>query len=168
MGVWKQVTQHVGALGKHVAKKVVHEPAEVLEQVVGETKNEQGENQALEVVEQGQQTQQQATDDTGNPQGFRTQADFNKYSQLSEKRDQMDLAVTRKKLFQEFGLDTNLDSGMQRARQEFAEKEEERSKVVEQKQEEAEWLEEKKKEEEMAVVAAKGQASAENKAWGAG
>lgn len=160
------MTQQVSSLGKHVAQQVAQEPMEVLKEAVGV--DEKGENQALEAMEQGQQTQQQSTDDTGQPQGFNTQQDFNKYSQLTEKRDQMDLAVTRKRLFQEFGLDTNLDSGMQKARQEFTEKEEERNKVVEQKKEEAEWLEEKKKEEDMSVVAAKGQASAENKAWGAG
>ncbi|MFH2019657.1 MAG: hypothetical protein ABII80_03535 [bacterium] len=166
MSVWKQVTQQAGKLGRHVAQQVAQEPMEILKEAVGV--DEKGENQALEAVEQGQQTQQQTTDDSGHHQGFKTEEDYKKYSNLTEKRDQMDLAVTRKKLFQEFGLDTDLDSGMQKARQEFMEKEEERNKVEEQEVQEKEWMEEKKKEEDMSVVAAKGQASAENKAWGAG
>lgn len=166
MSVWKQVAQQAGKLGKHVAQQVAQEPMEILKEAVGV--DEKGENQALEAVEQGQQTQQQSTDDSNQHQGFETKEDYEKAVKLTEKSDQMNLAVIRKKLFREYGLDIDLESGMQKAGQEYIEKEKERNEVIEQKIEETEWLENKKNEEDMSVIAAKGQASAENKAWGAG
>lgn len=168
MSVWKSVAQQIGGLAKHVATQVVHEPVEVVENAVG-TSAKPNENQGMKAMEQGAQTQQNsAGDDPNQPKGFKTQDDFLKYQQLSGHKDEMELAMLRKRLFQENGLDVSIDSGMQKARMEFAQKEEERKKVVEQKKQEEKWVIEQKKQEDIALKAAKQASSAENKAWGAG
>lgn len=169
MPVWKNVASQLGGLAKHVAQAVVKEPFEVVENAVGAGDSHSNENQAMEAVEQGSQGQQQNTgDDPNQPKGFKSQQDYQKYQQLSGNKDQMEMAILRKRLFAEYGLNTDVEAGMQQARQEFAQKEEERKKVVERKKEEEKWIIEQKKKEEMDVKAATESASPENKAWGAG
>ena len=168
MGVWKQVTQQVGNLAKHVAKAVVHEPVEIVKDAVGAS-DQSGENQAMHAMEQGMQGQQQQTgDDSNNPKGFQTIQDYQKYQQLSGKKDEMEMAVLRKRLHQEYGLSTDLEQGMQRARMEREQKNQQEEQVEEQKKQQEDWMQEQKKKEDMSVAAAKGQASAEKQAWGAG
>jgi len=166
MTVWKQFTKNLGGLAKHVVKTVVSEPIEIVKDAVG---------QNIETGQQSQQNTQQSngsnhqTGDDLAKAGFKTQSDFNKYQQLSGNKDQMELAVLRKRLHQEQGLDTDLEHGMARARSEYEQKEEERKRVEEKEEEQKKEFEfMKKKQEDAQVVAAKGQSSAESKAWGAG
>ena len=164
MGVWKQVGQNLAGLAKHVVKSVVSEPMEVVKDAVGQK------------MEQGvQATQQSAPQTPADPMadlakaGFKTQDDFQKYAGLSEKKDGIELAQIRGKLVREWGLDTTVEGGMQKARQEFEQKEEQRKKVEERKEEEKKEFEfQKKQQEDIGLKAAQGEASAENKAWGAG
>jgi len=164
MGVWKQVGQNLAGLAKHVVKSVVSEPMEVVKDAVGQK------------MEQGvQATQQSAPQTPVDPMadlakaGFKTQDDFQKYAGLSEKKDDIELAQIRGKLVREWGLDTTVEGGMQKARQEFEQKEEQRKKVEERKEEEKKEFEfQKKQQEDIGLKAAQGEASAENKAWGAG
>lgn len=165
MGVWKQVGQNLAGLAKHVVKSVVSEPMEVIKDAVGEN------------LEQGNQTQQNTTpaQTPTDPMsdlakaGFKTQEDFQKYQGLSEKKDDIELSAIRGKLVREWGLDSDLESGMGKARAEWQQKEEERKKVEEKKEEQKKEFEfQQKKQEDIGLKAAKSEASAENKAWGAG
>lgn len=165
MGVWQSVGQNLAGLGKHVVKTVVAEPMEVVKDAVGQQ------------IEQGNQTQQNVppvqtpTDPMADlaKAGFKNQEDFQAYSEKSGQKDQLELDIERKKLAREWGLDTTLEGGMQKARMEFEQKEEQRKKVVEQKEEQKKEFEfQKKQQEDIGLKAAQGEASAENKAWGAG
>ncbi len=154
----------MAGLAKHVVKSVASEPMEVVKDAVGQK------------MEQGAQTTQQAAPQTpADPMadlakaGFKTQDDFQKYAGLSEKKDDIELAQIRGKLVREWGLDTTVEGGMQKARQEYEQKEEQRKKVEEQKEEQKKEFEfQKKQQEDIGLKAAQGEASAENKAWGAG
>lgn len=166
MSVWKTVGQNLAGLAKHVVKAVVAEPMEVVKDAVGQN------------LEKGNQTQQQAaSDDTTRVDplqdlakaGFKTQDDFAKYQGLSGKKDDVELAMIRKQLTREWGLDTNIESGMQRARQEYEQKEEQRKKVEEKEEEQKKEFEfQKKTQEDLALKAATEASNPENKAWGAG
>ncbi len=166
MGVWKNVGQNLAGLAKHVVKSVVSEPMEVVKDAVGQQQ-----------MEQGKQVQQSSSDpvNTADPMadlakaGFKTQADFQKYEGLSEKKDDIELAQIRGKLVREWGLDATIEGGMQKARMEWEQKEEQRKKVEEKKEEQKKEFEfQKKQQEDIGLKAAQGEASAENKAWGAG
>lgn len=159
------MAQNLGGLARHVAKSVVTEPVEVVKDMVGVQ------------MEQGKSTQQNSPSDDPAAQqlgdlakaGFKTQDDYLKYQGLSGQKDQMEMEMIRKQLVREWGLDTNLESGMQRARMEYEQKEEQRKKVEEQKEEQKKEFEfQKKQQEDVALTAAKAESSAENKAWGAG
>ncbi len=165
MGVWKQVGQNLSGLAKHVVKSVVTEPVEIVKDAVGVQ------------LEQGKQTQQNSpANDPGIQQaadlskaGFKTQDDFQKYTGLSGQKDQMEIEMLRKQLVREWGLDTNVESGMQKARMEYEQKEEQRNKIEEQKEEQKKAFEfQKKQQEDIGLKAAKQASSAENRAWGAG
>ena len=165
MSVWKNVGQNLAGLAKHVVKSVVLEPMEVIKDAVGQN------------LEQGNQTQQNTTQvqTPTDPMsdlakaGFKTQDDFQKYQGLSEKKDDMELSAIRGKLVREWGLDSDLESGMQKARAEWQQREDERKKVEEKKEEQKKEFEfQKKAQEDIGLKAAKSEASAENKAWGAG
>lgn len=166
MSVWKAVAQNVGGLAKHVAKAVVTEPVEIAKDIVG-----------LQQLEQGKQTSQQTNDPTSQQNdladlakaGFKTPDDFAKYQGLSGQKDQIEMQMLRKQMAREWGLDTNLDSGMQRARMEYEQKKQQREQVEEKKEEQKKEFEfQKKQQEDIALKAAKQGSSAENKAWGAG
>ena len=154
----------MASLAKHVVKTVVAEPMEVVKDAVGQK------------LEQGTQTSQQTNDPTVNDPmgdlakaGFKTQDDFAKYRGLSGKKDDIELAQIRGKLVREWGLDTNIESGMQKARMEYEQKEEQRKKVVEKEEEQKKEFEfQKKKQEDIALKAATEASNPENKAWGAG
>lgn len=163
MSVWKNVGQNLAGLAKHVVKSVVSEPMEVVKDAVGVN------------LEQNKPTQPQTNDPASNPMndlakaGFKTKDDFDKYQGLSGKKDDIELASIRGKLVREWGLDTNIESGMKRAQQEYEQKEEQRKKVEEKKEEQKKEFEfEKKKQEDIGLKAAISEASVENKAWGAG
>lgn len=164
MSVWKNVGQNLAGLAKHVVKSVVAEPMEVVKDAVGQN------------IEQNKPTSQQTNDPTNNDPmadlakaGFKTQEDFQKYQGLSEKKDDVELAQIRGKLVREWGLDTTIEGGMQRARMEWEQKEEQRKKIEEKKEEQKKEFEfQKKQQEDIGLKAAQGEASAENKAWGAG
>jgi len=165
MSVWKSVGQNLAGLAKHVAKTVVAEPMEVVKDAVGQQ------------MEQGKQTQQNTTPvaTPADPMadlakaGFKNQEDYQKYTGLSEQKDDIELRQIRGKLVREWGLDTTIEGGMQKARMEYEQKEEQRKKVEEKKEEEKKEFEfQKKQQEDIGLKAAKGEASAENKAWGAG
>lgn len=157
--------QNLAGLAKHVVKSVASEPMEVVKDAVGQK------------MEQGAQVQQSSSDPVNavDPMadlakaGFKTQDDFQKYQGLSGQKDQLELQMARKQLAREWGLDTNLESGMQRARMEYEQKEEQRKKIEEKKEEQKKEFEfQQKKQEDIALKAAKQGSSAENKAWGAG
>lgn len=165
MGIWKSVASSLSGLGSHVAGKVVHEPVEVLRDMVGEK------------IEQAQAGQQASSDpfNAVDPvadlakAGFKTKEDFDKYTGLAEQRDELALKNIRGKLVREWGLDTTIEGGMQKARIEWEQKEEQRKKVEEKQEEEKKEFEFlKKQQEDIGLKAAKGEASPENKAWGAG
>jgi hypothetical protein len=165
MSVWKSVGQNLAGLAKHVVKTVVAEPMEVIKDAVGVQ------------MEQGNQTQQNSTPDPtqNNPlsdlakAGFKTQDDFQKYQGLSGQKDQMEMEMLRKQLVRQWGLDTSLESGMQRASAEWEQKEEQRKKVIEQKEEQKKEFEfQKKQQEDVGLKAAQNESNAETKAWGAG
>ena len=164
MGIWKQVGQNLAGLAKHVVRNVASEPMEVIKAAVGQQ------------IEQGAQTSQQTNDPSNNDPmadlakaGFKTQKDFQKYAGLSEKKDDIELAQIRGKLVRQWGLDTTIEGGMQRARTEWEQKEEQRKKVEEKKEEQKKEFEfQKKAQEDIGLKAAVSEASAENKAWGAG
>lgn len=164
MSVWKNVGQNLAGLAKHVVKTVVAEPMEVVKDAVGQN------------LEQNKLTTQQTNDPTNNDPmadlakaGFKTQADYQKYAGLSEKKDDIELAQIRGKLVREWGLDTTVEGGMQKARMEWEQKEEQRKKVEEKKEEQKKEFEfQKKQQEDIGLKAAVSEASAENKAWGAG
>ena len=166
MSVWKSVGQNLAGLAKHVVKSVVSEPMEVVKDAVGQN------------LEQNTQTQKQTNDPTNNStqpfdyaqgNGFRTLDDFQTYAQKSGQKDQLELEMARKQLVREWGLDTTVEGGMQRARMEYEQKEEQRKKIEEKKEEQKKEFEfQKKAAEDIGLKAAQGEASAENKAWGAG
>jgi hypothetical protein len=165
MGIWQNVGQNLAGLGKHIVKAVVTEPMEVMKDAVGQQ------------MEQGNQTQQNTTPAATptdpmadlHKAGFANQDDFTKYADLSGQKDDKELQMIRGKLVREWGLDTTVEGGMQKARMEWEQKEEQRKKVEEKKEEQKKEFEfEKKKQEDIGLKAAKGEASAENKAWGAG
>ncbi len=149
-----------------MVKSVVSEPLEVVKDAVGQ-QNEKGQTPAQPTASQsGGQADPMA--DLAKA-GFKTQDDFNLYAQKSGQKDDIELAQIRGKLVREWGLDTTVEGGMQKARQEFEQKEEQRKKVEEQKEEQKKEFEfQKKQQEDIGLKAAQSEASAENKAWGAG
>jgi len=170
MGIWKNVGQNLASLAKHVVKSVVSEPMEVVKDAVGQ-QMEKGQSPSA----QGATVGTGQGDSGGDPMadlakaGFKTQDDFQKYQGLSEKKDDIELAQIRGKLVREWGLDTTIEGGMQRARMEYEQKEEQRKKVEEKKEEQKKEFEfQKKQQEDIGLKAAKGEASPENQAWGAG
>lgn len=153
--VFGSVGKQLGGLVKHVTKQVAVEPMEVVKDVVGI-----GESGANEQA-QKQQTQTQTSDDSTNkPNGFKTLEDYKKYQELAGNRDKMEMAMIRRNLVKEWGLET----GMDKASQEYLQKEQDRNQVEEQekKQNEA-MMFEKKKEDNQQIVMAKNQASAEKR-----
>lgn len=170
MSVWNNVGQNLAGLAKHVVKSVVLEPIEVVKDLPAQA-GAVGQN-----LEQNKPTQQQTNDPTNSDPmadlakaGFKTQEDFQKYQGLSEKKDDLELSAIRAKLVREWGLDSDLESGMQKARMEWEQKEEQRKKIEEKKEEQKKEFEfQKKQQEDIGLKAAQSEASAENKAWGAG
>jgi hypothetical protein len=167
MSVWKSVAQNVGGLAKHVIKSVVSEPSEVIKDMVGVN------------IEQNNATRQQSSSDDSNlpggqvndlaKTGFKTQDDFTKYAGLSGQKDQLELEMIRKQLTRQWGLDTHLESGMQQARMEYEQREEQRKQIEEKQEEQKKEFEfQKKQQEDIGLRAATQASSAENKAWGAG
>lgn len=166
MGIWKNVVSQIGGLAKHAAKTVVAEPLEVVKDAMG-TRIEQATPSASQTGGQGQQTNTDLTDLA--KAGFKTKDDFAKYQGLSSKKDEVEMQMLRKQLVREWGLDADVESGMQRARVEWEQKEEQRKKVIEKEAEQKKEFEfQKEKSEDAQVMAAQQESNPENKAWGAG
>jgi len=115
------VGKQLGGLAKHVAKKIVREPLEVVENAVGVGGSDKGQenrsfdgaqDKGMEMVEQAtaqaNQQQAQAGDDSGKPTGFRTIQDYQKYQQLSSNKDEMEMAILRKRLAGEWGVEKGM------------------------------------------------------------
>ena len=69
----------------------------------------------------------------------------------------------------EWGLDTTIEGGMQKARMEWQQKEKQRNEVKEKEMEQKKEFEfQKKQKEDIGLKTVVSEASAENKAWGAG
>lgn len=167
MGVWKQVGQNLAGLAKHVVKQVVAEPVEVIKDAVGQ-KLEQGQSPYAQSATVGTGNSDSTMSDLAKA-GFKTKDDFDKYQGLSGQKDEMELSMMRKQLVREWGLDTTVEGGMQKARMEWEQKEQQRKQVEERKEEQKKEFEfQKKQQEDVGLKAAKGEASAENQAWGAG
>ncbi|GAB4026944.1 MAG: hypothetical protein Fur0011_3810 [Candidatus Microgenomates bacterium] len=165
MSVWKSVAQNVGSLAKHVSKAVISEPIEVVKDMVG-VKNEQG--QQSQQITPGDDPAAQNLADLAKA-GFKTQDDYQKYAGLSGQKDQLEIEMIRKQLVREWGLDTNVESGMQKARMEYEQKKEQRQQIEERKEAQKKEFEfQKRQQENIAIKVAKQGSSAENKAWGAG
>ncbi len=164
MSVWKAVGNSLTGLGKHVAKTVVAEPVEIVRDMVGQNL-EKGNSQSQPADDQAQ------ADPLADlaKGGFKTQGDFEKYQGLSGEKDDLEIQMLRKQLSREWGLDTSIEGGMAKARAEWEQKEEQRKQVEEKEEEQKKEFEfMKKKQDDLGLKAAKAEASAENKAWGAG
>lgn len=167
MSVWKSVGQSLAGLAKHVVKTVASEPMEVVKDAVGQ-QMEAGQSPSAQGATVGTGQSDSAMSDLAKS-GFKTQEDFQKYQGLSGQKDDIELAQIRGKLVREWGLDTNIESGMQKARMEWEQKEEERKKVEEKKEEQKKEFEfQQKQQEDIGLKAATAEANPENKAWGAG
>jgi hypothetical protein len=168
MGIWKQVTSQVGGILKQSAKTVGQEPLELGQTVVSQVTG--GDIGTRENSAQGQtQAIPLAPTNPGDGGGFKTEGDYDRYTELTDRKNEIELRKLRSELHGEWGVETSVEGGMQKARVEFVQKEEERNKVEEQKIEEKKWVaEQKKQQESVAVMAAKAQASGEKQAWGAG
>lgn len=154
MSVWKQVV-----------KSVNNEPIEVMHDAVG-VQNEKGQQTQPTASQSGGQADPMA--DLAKA-GFKTQEDFQKYTGKSQQKDQLELEMTRKQLVRQWGLDTTIEGGMQKAWAEWEQKEEQRKKVEEKKEEQKKEFEfQKKATEDIGLKAAVSEASGESKAWGAG
>ncbi|MEI6690833.1 MAG: hypothetical protein WCL07_03745 [bacterium] len=163
MSVWKQVASSIGGIFSQTASQMAREPLEMGQSAVSQISGDTGTSEA------GQQQATPVSQPTNDSNGeFRNQQDAAKYEQLAKRKDEIELAQIRANLQDEFGLETDLKKGMQRASMEYVQKEQERNKVEEKKKQEEEWMVEKKKKEDVAITAAKAQGGAENKAWGAG
>jgi len=170
MGIWQNVGQNLAGLGKHIVKSVVSEPMEIVKDMVGQ-KMEQGQSPSTQSPMTGTGQGDSGGDLMSDlhKAGFANQSDFNKYQDLSGKKDDIELAQIRGKLVREWGLDVTVEGGMQKARMEYEQKEEQRKKVEEKKEEQKKEFEfQKKQQEDIGLKAAKQGSSAENKAWGAG
>ena len=163
-----------GGIAKAAAKRVVREPMEVLKTAVGakteDVEEGQEENQAMQAMEQAVAAQQpnpagDGQQSGGNPppakpQGFRTEDDYHKYAERSENKDEIELRMMRRQMASEWGV----EAGMEKAREEYKQKEEERGQVEEQEKEQAEAMKyEKEKQDNAQVAAAKDQSSAEKR-----
>lgn len=167
MSVWKQVGQNLAGLAKHVTKTVVSEPMEVVKDAVGQ-KMEQGQSPSAQSATVGTGQNDNTMNDLAKA-GFKTKEDFDKYQGLSGKKDDMELQLIRRNLQSQWGLDTTIAGGMQKARMEWEQKEEQRKKVEEQKEEQKKEFEfQKKAQEDTQVTSAMRESNPENKAWGAG
>ncbi len=165
--MWKQVGQNLSGLAKHIVKSVVSEPVEIVKDAVG-VQLEQGKSPSAQSATVGTGQSDSSISDLSKA-GFKTQDDFAKYSGLSGQKDQMEIEMLRKQLVREWGLDSSVEGGMQRARMEFEQKEQQRKQVEEHKEEQKKEFEfQKKKQEDIGLKAATQGSSAENKAWGAG
>ena len=173
--IFGSVGKQFGGIAKAAAKRVVREPVEVIKTAVGvsskgeESGQSERENQAVEAIEQAVSAQQggkkgaQSSDqgvNSSQPNGFKTQEDFELYSERSENKDELLLRMARRELAREWGL----ESGMEKARKEHEQKVEEGEQVEEQEKQQAEAMKfEKEKKENEQITAAKNQSSAEKR-----
>jgi len=164
-GVFGQVAKQVGGIAKSAVRRVLAEPFEVVKTAVGQQNHAGNENQAMEAMEQGANVSAQGgvqsdQGKTNGSRGFKTVQDYQRYQQLSNNKDQLELAMVRKKLSSEWGL----EAGIEKARVEYEQKEKQRQEVEEKQAEQKKSFEfEKKKAEDAQVVAAKQSSSAEKR-----
>jgi len=154
-GIWQQAAQQVGGLVRHAARKIVVEPIEIAKNgVIGSE---------VEEIEKGASNSQQnqaGDDNQGQLKRFGTQQQYQRYQQLSGNRDKLELAMVRKQLAREWGL----EAGIKRASVAYEQREQERRQVEEKRKEEKKvWEFEQKKQENQQVAMAKNVASAEKR-----
>lgn len=154
--------KQLGGLAKHVAKQVVKQPFEVFKKAAGNgsSDNTQVENQAMEALEQAQTTSSRSVGQSDDSfTGFATKGDFDRYSELSGERDEIEVNMLRKKLHQEYGV----ERGMEKARAERQQKGTQEEQVEEQEAEQEKFFEEEKKKEIDQVSLAKAATGAETR-----
>ncbi len=154
----KSASQQIGQLGRHIGKQIIKQPGEILKNAIGqqqptETLNEQ----ALSTIEQGQSTSSNSSPNSSDPNSQKIQ----QYAQLAQQRDQLELAKVRKQLHRQFGLPTDLETGMSLARQERQQRKKQEEEIEEQKKQQEKLALEQKKEVNDQVLTAKAQANAE-------
>ncbi len=158
---FKAATGQIGNLGRHVAKQIIRQPAEILKTATGQNQT-QSENQALGAMEQGFQTGNQNSSSGPNSSPSPSDPQIQQYADLAQQRDQLELAKIRRQLHHQYGLPVDLETSMEKARQERQQKKEQAEQIEEQKKEQEKLiLEEQKKQESNQVMAAKAQSSAE-------
>lgn len=162
-GFGAQVRSQLGGLSKHVVKKIIRSPYEILSDSVNDGDGKV-ENITMKDVEQGAQVQQTQHRNANNFGGFATKQDFERYEELAERRDEIELRQIRRLLHGQYGLPTNLEQGMERARTERIQKREQEEQVKEKEKEKKKILkDDKEKEESMQVRIAKAQSGAETR-----
>lgn len=113
------VKSQLGGLVKHAAAQVAKTPGEILKNMVGGNGNgAKSDIPAMQDLEQGAKTAQssgQAQPDD-KVEGFGTKRDYDKYAELTDKKDEIELRQLRRKLHGEFGISGDPEEGMQRAR----------------------------------------------------
>ncbi len=156
MGIWKQVVQ-----------AIKQEPMEMAQTAAAQITGV-GTSEASQAAPQTTSQAGLTSDSANTPMSA---ADQQRYDQLATRRDEIELKKLRAQLHGQWAVETNLDQGMQRARMEADQKEQERKRAMEQKKEQKKMEElqvKKAEDEDLAVKAAREGSSAENKAWGAG
>lgn len=166
MGVFGGVRSQLGSLARHAVGKMASEPMEMAKSALGVQSQAQngGEDQGMEMMEKGSvQAAQQSNQVPSNKySGFATKQHFDKYVDLSGKKDNIEINMLRRQLHKEYGIDADVESGMKRALMEREQREEQRNQVEERQKEEKEQVEEIQKEREDAqVLVAKRQGGAE-------
>lgn len=158
--VLSSAVSQVGGLVKHAAEKIATMPFEVIQGQAGNsTSNVQSEQaDVMEAMEQGAALSNTSGDDYT---GFATKGNYDRYAELSGRKDGMELANIRKTMRGEFSLPIDVEEGMQKARAERKEKAQEQEYVEKQEIPTMDLLEEKEDVEKAQVLTAKSQASAE-------
>ncbi len=164
-GIIGGAAKQVGGLAKHVGSQIAKTPFELLKQMAfpGGAKQADGQGE-IEALEQGAQSAaaSQPLGDAQSLQGFSTREDYERFADLTEKRDEIELRRLRRELQEEFGVGEGVEKGIALARVERGRKEEERRQVEERQEEQEEMvLEEQEKQEDMQVALAKAQTGAE-------
>lgn len=156
--VFQQAGKQSGGLAKHVVKRVGDTPFEILKNAVGIKPSEINDDSAMEIVEQGGQTQAN-TNQSDDFSGFKTRGDFDKYTELSRKRDDILLRMQRRQLAEMYGI----NHGMQKARMEREQDRMKEERVEEHEEEQKKLFIEEKKKEFSAVASAKAQSGVETR-----
>lgn len=165
--VLKGAGSQLGGLARHVAGQVTKAPFEILSDATGVKSGDRSENDALSQMESSasgnNQTQGMHQGKVSDYSGFKTADDYQKYVELSGRRDEIEMNMLRKRLHAEYGISTDTEAGMQRARMARRKRDEERGRVEEKQEEQKKLMLEEKNKESLQVKAAKGASGAETR-----